>query len=93
MAAVNGSERCVEYTLEAHPESLNAVDKHQVTERSSQDKGVPPLIMWALLICLVIFYFILYPEHGSESGRHHWSRVSRVLSAVRERTRNPVEQV
>ena len=32
MAAVNGSERCVEYILEAHPESLNAVDKHQVTE-------------------------------------------------------------
>ena len=32
MAAVNGSERCVEYILEAHPGCLNAVDKHQVTE-------------------------------------------------------------
>ena len=30
MAAVNGSERCVEYILQAHPESLNALDKHQV---------------------------------------------------------------
>ena len=32
MAALKGSERCVEYILEAHPESLNALDKHQVTE-------------------------------------------------------------
>ena len=32
MAAVNGSERCVEYILQAHPESLNAVDKHQVMD-------------------------------------------------------------
>jgi len=31
MAAVNGSERCVEYILQAHPESLNALDKHQNT--------------------------------------------------------------
>ena len=30
MAAVNGSERCVEYILQAHPESLNALNKHQV---------------------------------------------------------------
>ena len=30
MAAVNGSERCVEYILQTHPESLNALDKHQV---------------------------------------------------------------
>ena len=30
MAAVKGSERCVEYILQAHPESLNALDKHQV---------------------------------------------------------------
>ena len=32
MAALKGSERCVEYILQAHPESLNALDKHQVTE-------------------------------------------------------------
>ncbi|CAH3024857.1 unnamed protein product, partial [Porites evermanni] len=31
MAAVNGSERCVEYILQAHPESLNALDKQQNT--------------------------------------------------------------
>jgi len=31
MAALKGSERCVEYILEAHPESLNALDKHQNT--------------------------------------------------------------
>ncbi|XP_068726064.1 transient receptor potential cation channel subfamily A member 1-like [Montipora capricornis] len=31
MAAVNGSERCVDCILDAHPESLNAVEKHQNT--------------------------------------------------------------
>ena len=34
MAAVNGSERCVEYILQTHPESLNALDKHQVQCRT-----------------------------------------------------------
>ena len=34
MAAVNGSERCVEYILQTHPESLNALDKHQVQSRT-----------------------------------------------------------
>ena len=32
LAASKGSELCVEYILEAHPESLNALDKYQVTE-------------------------------------------------------------
>lgn len=30
LAATKGSEECVEYILETHPGSLNAIDKYQV---------------------------------------------------------------
>ncbi|CAH3036391.1 unnamed protein product, partial [Porites lobata] len=51
MAAVNGSERCVEYILQTHPESLNALDKHQNTALNlAATSGYASLVSYLLSV-------------------------------------------
>lgn len=51
MAAIKGSQHCVDYILDVHPESLNAVDNHQVNKNNlrsclaAQDVGCGRIVV------------------------------------------------
>ena len=69
MAALRGSERCVEYILQAHPESLNVLDKHQVKE----------LILMFLSLRFLGYVVILRPAGALDAGQRSCMDLRTVL--------------